>query len=151
MRISRLLSRGLLATAAALSLAVGGAAAAAHADGYFTLKGDFSWRATEVKRLANCAASAWYNDSKEGAGLTDCNNAGSDSYWDGVHLSAAEYMEIDAERVPYQGGACPPKHGFAYIKCFYVGGGGKGNPVMTVSAVSYGNGGMTAEVSWYYL
>ncbi len=150
MRVSRLLSRGLLATAAAFTLGLGGAAAAAHAEEYFTLKGDFSWRATEVKRLANCAASEWF-DGKQGSDITDCNNAGSDPYWDGVHLSAAEYMEIDAERVPYQGGGCPPKHGFAYIKCFYVDGGGKGNPVMTVSAVSYGNGGMTARVSWYYL
>lgn len=151
MRIPRLLSRGLLSTAAALTPVLGGAAAAAHADDDFKTEGDFSWRATEFKRLANCAATEWYNDGKEGGSITDCNNAGSDPYGDGVHLSAAEYMEIDAERVPYQGGACPPKHGFGYIKCFYVDGGVKGNPVMTVSAVSHGNGGMTARVSRYYL
>ncbi|CAD5991002.1 hypothetical protein [Agreia sp. COWG] len=59
-------------------------------------------------------------------------------------------MEIKAERVAFGGGGCPAKHGFQYVKCFYVDGGRKGNPVMTVAVESYGLGGMTAKVTWYY-
>lgn len=149
MRISRYLERGVFAVAAVLTLTLGGVTSA-YADS-FKVSGNLSYRSTEVKRLANCAATQWYNKSESGGQINDCNNAGNDAYWDGVHLSAATEMEIIGERVGYYKGACPPKHGFAYVKCYYVDGRAKGHPVMTVAVESYGLGGMTARVTWYYL
>lgn len=148
MRIPRSLNRSMLVLAAVLTLSLGGVTSA-YAD-TFKVSGDLSYRATAVKRLANCAATAWYNDSRVGGAINECNNADTDAKWDSVHLNAATYMEIIGERVGYGNGQCPAQHGFQYVKCFYVAGRKKGNPVMTVSVVSYGLGGMTARVSWYY-
>ncbi len=148
MHIPSALNRSMLAVAAVLTLSLCGVTSA-YAQAV-RASGDFSYQATAVKRLANCAASAWYNDSRVGGAINECNNADTDAKWDSVHLNAATYMEITGERVGYGNGACPAQHGFQYIKCFYVAGRKKGNPVMTVSAVSYGSGGMTARVSWYY-
>ncbi len=149
MRISRYLERGVFAVAAVLTLTLGGVTSA-YADS-FKVSGNLSYRSTEVKRLANCAAAHWYNKSESGAKLTGCDNADKDAYWDAIHLSAATQMEIVGERVGYYKGACPPKRGYAYIKCYYVGGRVRGNPVMTVAVESSGLGGMTAHVTWYYL
>lgn len=150
MRLSRTMFRLLVASTAACALVLC-TAEAAHADVYRT-SGDFSWKATQVKRLADCAATEWYNNSRVGSQITDCNTAGSNPYWDGVHLGAADYLELIGEKLPYQGNqGCPPAHGFAYIKCYYVGGKHKGNPVITIATESYGYGGITARVTWYYL
>ncbi|MET7730400.1 hypothetical protein ABZT02_03440 [Streptomyces sp. NPDC005402] len=84
--------------------------------------------------------------------ITDCNAAGSDSYWDGFHLAAASVHTIEGKKVAYRSDqSCPPKDGFQYVKCFYVGGKTKGNPVMTVAIESYGLGGQDVNVTWYYL
>ncbi|WP_372392243.1 hypothetical protein ACCQ05_19995 [Xanthomonas sp. NCPPB 3582] len=149
MRTSRYLKRGVFAVAAVLTLTLGGVTAA-YAD-TLKVKGDLSYRATAVKRLANCAATSWYNDSKVGGEISGCNNADTDAYWDRMRLTAANEMVIVGERVGYANGQCPAKRGFQYVKCFYVGGRARGNPVMTVAVESYGAGGMTARVSWYYL
>jgi hypothetical protein len=148
MRTTRLVPQALVAGTAALLLALTGAGAA-QASGV-SYSGNASYRATEMHRLANCAATRWYNESKQGGAISDCTGAGSDPYWDGMHLSAATALEIRFTRVGYAGGACPRLSGFAYIKCFYVGGHGTGKPVMTVGAESYGSGGMVAAVTWYY-
>ncbi|AAT90097.1 hypothetical protein ATY41_06125 [Leifsonia xyli subsp. xyli] len=151
MRLSRKFSRLLLAGITTITL-VAGTAGAAHADESYTTSGDFSWQSTSVKRLANCAASEWFNSGKSGGQIADCNNADSTSYWDGVHLAGADHLDMRGERVDYRSDqSCPAKHGFQYVKCYYVGGKSRGNIVMTVSIVSYGYGGLTARFSWYYL
>ncbi|AGW42636.1 hypothetical protein O159_27450 [Leifsonia xyli subsp. cynodontis DSM 46306] len=151
MRLSRTFSRLLIAGIATITL-VAGTAGAAQAEDFYTTSGDFSWRSTGVERLANCAATQWYNNGQVGSDITNCTSAGSDPYWDGVHLKAAEYVELIGERVPYRSDQnCPAMHGFAYVKCYYVGGRSHGNPVMTIAVESYGYGGITARVSWYYL
>ncbi|WNM35762.1 hypothetical protein RKE30_38080 [Streptomyces sp. Li-HN-5-11] len=138
---------GTMLTAVALTLGISAGTALAATPRY---SGDFSWRATEVKRLANCSATQWYNDSRVGSQITGCS--GSDSYWDSTHLVAASYLSIDARQVGYRADqSCPPKRGFQYVKCYYVGGKARGNPVMTVSIISYGSGGMDVAVDWYYL
>ncbi|KMS68806.1 hypothetical protein ACM01_37530 [Streptomyces viridochromogenes] len=114
--------------------------------------GDFSWRSTEVKRLANCAASDWSNNSRSGSQITGCGSAGSNSYWDSDHLVGASVHTINGRKVGYRSDqSCPPARGFKYLKCWYVGGKTKGNPVITVSVISYGSGGMDTAVDWYYL
>lgn len=136
--------------AAAATVLVGFNAGMAHAA--MSYSGDFSWRATEVKRLANCAATDWYNNSRSGSQITGCDSAGSNSYWDSVHLSAATVHTINGRKVAYRSDqSCPPKRGFQFVKCWYVGSKAKGNPVITVSVISYGLGGMDTAVDWYYL
>ncbi|GCB49597.1 hypothetical protein [Streptomyces sp. NL15-2K] len=138
---------GTVAAASGLLAAVGAGTASADT---FTVSGDLSWRATEVKRLANCAGTAWYNDSKVGDAITGCS--GSDAKWDSVQLKAASLLTIDGRKVAYRSDqSCPPKRGFQYVKCYYVGGKTKGNPVITVSVISYGLGGMDLAVDWYYI
>jgi len=150
MRSSVFVLRLLVASVAACALVVG-TAESAQADVYET-SGDFSWQSTRVERLADCAATEWFNNSRVGSQITDCSTAGSNRYWDGVHLAAADYLELIGERVPYQADqACPPAHGYAYIKCYYVGGKHRGNPVITIATESSGYGGITARVTWYYL
>ncbi|MFC0626770.1 hypothetical protein [Kribbella deserti] len=143
------LRAGLAVTAGTLLIAANTATAQAAG---MTWSGDFSSRSTAMKRLANCAATAWYNDSKSGGAITGCNNASSNSYWDGMRLGAAGYHGIEGKRVAYRSDqSCPPKDGFQYVKCFYVGGKAKGHPVMTVAIESYGAGGQDVNVTWYYL
>ncbi|WP_328781513.1 hypothetical protein OIE52_26870 [Streptomyces canus] len=123
--------------------------------------GDFSWASTQVKRLANCASTHYYNgtqpnpigDDSTGDKLTACDGAASDSYWDGEHLLAgSESQDINGRRVSYRSDqSCPPKRGSQYIKCYYVNGKHKGNPVMTVSIINTGIGGQSVAVDWYYL
>ncbi|MFJ1812345.1 MULTISPECIES: hypothetical protein [unclassified Streptomyces] len=149
---------GTVLTAVALALGITAGTALASTPRY---TGDFSWRATQVKRLANCASTHWYNgtqpnpigDASTGAKLTACDGAASNSYWDGEHLLAgSENQNINGRRVSYRSDhSCPPKRGFQYIKCYYVGGKAKGNPVMTVSIISTGLGGQDVAVDWYYL
>lgn len=159
-RRARIAARiGMVLTAMALALGI--TAGTTLAD---TLKysGDFSWRATQVKRLANCASTHWYNGTQQAAGstgdastgskLTACDGAGSDSYWDGVHLLAADTLTMDGRKVGYRSDAsCPPSRGFQFIKCWYVGGKAKGNPVINVSIIATGLGGQDVAVDWYYL
>jgi len=140
---------GLVASTSALL--IGASAGTAQAAG-MTWSGDFSYRSTAMKRLANCAATAWYNDSQSGGAITSCNNASTNSWWDGMHLGAAGYHGIEGRKVAHRGDqSCPPKDGFQYVKCFYVGGKTKGNPVMTVAIESSGLGGQDVNVTWYYL
>ena len=40
---------------------------------------------------------------------------------------------------------------FQFIKCWYVNGKAKGNPVITVSIISTGIGDQDVAVDWYYL
>ncbi|MEV0638784.1 hypothetical protein AB0I77_28355 [Streptomyces sp. NPDC050619] len=148
---SKTIATRLGTVAAATAFLAGITAGTASAAG-MSWTGDFSSRGTEVKRLANCAATAWFNKSKVGDEITDCNSAGSNSYWDGFHLAEANEHKIEGKRVGYRSDqSCPPKDGFQYVKCFYVGGKAKGNPVMTVAVESYGYGGMDTNVTWYYL
>ncbi|TDD51773.1 hypothetical protein E1263_29845 [Kribbella antibiotica] len=140
---------GIAVTTGAVLVAAN--AGLAHAAG-MSWSGDFSNRSTAMKRLANCAASDWYNNSRSGGQITTCNDAAGNSYWDGIHLAAADYHGIEGKRVAYRSDqSCPPKDGFQYVKCFYVNGKAKGHPVMTVAIESYGLGGQDVNVSWYYL
>ncbi|MEU6230371.1 hypothetical protein [Streptomyces sp. NPDC047042] len=149
----------MVLTAIALALGITAGTALAATPQY---SGDFSWRATAVKRLANCASTHWYNgtqqaaastgDASTGSKLTACDGAASDSYWDGMHLLAATALTINGRKVGYRSDqSCPTKRGFQYIKCWYVGGKTKGNPVITVSILSTGIGGQDVAVDWYYL
>ncbi|WP_200305634.1 hypothetical protein [Streptomyces adelaidensis] len=140
---------GTVATAAVLLVGVNAGMVQAAS---MSWSGDFSWRVTEVKRLANCSATEWYNTGNSGGQITDCNSAGSNSYWDGVRLHAADYHGIEGKKVAYRSDrSCPDKDGFQYVRCYYVGGKSKGNPVMTVAIESYGLGGQDVNVTWYYL
>ncbi|WNM35765.1 hypothetical protein RKE30_38100 [Streptomyces sp. Li-HN-5-11] len=150
---------GTVITAIALALGITAGTALAATPKW---SGDFSWAQTKVRRLANCAATHWYNAVQQSAGatgddstggkLTACDGAGSDPWWDGEHLLAADDLSIDARRVAYRSDqSCPKKRGFQYIKCWYVNGKQKGNPVMTVSVINWGPGGMAVAVDWYYL
>ncbi|MEU6228300.1 hypothetical protein [Streptomyces sp. NPDC047042] len=148
-RVKKIAAR-LGTVAAAATVLVGVNAGMANAAMQYS--GDFSWRATAVKRLANCAASDWYNNSRSGAKITTCDGAGSSSYWDGLHLTAASVHTINGRKVAYRSDqSCPPKRGFQYVKCWYVGGKTKGNPVITVSILTNGSGGLDTAVDWYYL
>lgn len=140
-----------IVAAAATALLLTANTGVAHAAG-MTWSGDFSNRSTAMKRLANCAATAWYNNGQSGGQITTCNNAATNSYWDRMHLGAASYHGIEGRRVAHRSDqSCPPKDGFQYVKCFYVNGKSKGNPVMTVAIESYGLGGQDVNVTWYYL
>jgi hypothetical protein len=145
-----------------VALALGVTAGSALADPQVKWSGDFSWRATQVKRLANCASTHFYNGTQQAAGstgdastgskLTACDGAGSDPEWDGFHLLAASVQTINGRKVGYRSDqGCPTKRGSQYIKCWYVGGKTKGNPVITVSILDTGYGGEDVAVDWYYL
>ncbi|GAQ69166.1 hypothetical protein T45_00888 [Streptomyces turgidiscabies] len=149
----------MVLTAVALALGITAGTALAATPGY---SGDFSWAQTKVRRLANCASTHWYNGTQQATGstgddstggkLTACDGAGSDSYWDGVHLLAADHLTINGRKVAYRSDqGCPSKRGFQFIKCWYVNGKSKGNPVITVSIISTGIGGQDVAVDWYYL
>lgn len=145
-----------------VTLVLGITAGTALADPQVQWSGDFSWRATQVKRLANCASTHYYNGTQPAAGstgddstgskLTACDGAGSDSYWDGSHLLGADTQNINGKKVGYRSNqSCPKQRGSQYIKCWYVGGKTKGNPVITVSIIDSGYGGEDVAVDWYYL
>ncbi|WP_158844035.1 hypothetical protein [Saccharothrix deserti] len=140
--------------AAVVLLSLFGPGSTANAATGLTFRGDFSWNSTAMKRYAVCAFVAYENNNETGSRLTRCDGAGSNSKYDSLQGWAGNPTSnggvlIDAQRVGYQGGKCPTMRGYAYIKCYYLG--GKGAPVMTVSASSNANfAGGTALVSWYY-
>ncbi|WP_307167186.1 hypothetical protein [Streptomyces rishiriensis] len=49
-------------------------------------------------------------DASTGAKLTACDGAGSNSYWDGVHLLGADTLTMNGRKVGYRSDhSCPPK------------------------------------------
>ena len=154
-RAARITSR-VSVMAAVLMVTLFGAASVAHAGTGLTYRGDFSWKSTEMNRLAVCAyVDGWLLHDETGSQLTRCDGAAHDSKYDSLSgwaesLTANNGVLIEVKQIGYQGGACPSMLGFRYVKCYYLG--GKGSPVMTISESQNANfaGGM-ALVSWYYL